>query len=228
MSVWSRISEKISQFSHGDSLHEKIEETHKEPENSVTFTIAVISLSAKIAKADGLVTQDEIAAFREIFYIEKRDEEKAALVYNLARKDVAGFEAYARSIARMFESRKEAKENIVEGLFHIAVADGNYHPAEDDYVHQVAQIFSIDEHEFRAMRARFVPNQTSDPYEILGATSSMPLAEIRKRWRDAVRKSHPDTLIASGLPEEAVAMATKRLIAVNTAWEEIYSEHENR
>ena len=191
------------------------------PERSIAFTIAVIALSAKMAKADGLVTRDEVTAFREVFHIPQQEEKNAARVFNLARKDVAGFEDYAQRIQAMFGSGSPTLCDLMEGLFHIAMADGTYHPAEDEFLAKVAEIFGIDTPRFRAVRARFVPDAAPDPYSVLGASPEMPIAEVRKRWRQLVRESHPDAMIARGVPEEAIRLAEKRLIDINRAWEEI-------
>jgi len=179
-----------------------------------------------MAKADGLVTKDEVAAFRQVFHIAKRDEVQAARVFNMARQDVAGYEAYANTVAAMFKDDMPVMENLVEGLFHIAMADGEYHPAEDDFVHTVAQKFDISEAAFRAMRTRFAPDAEPDAYDVLGVTPDTPLDDVRKIWREKIRETHPDILMAKGLPEEAITMATKKMIAVNQAWEDIYEAHE--
>ncbi|MEM7242894.1 MAG: molecular chaperone DjiA [Pseudomonadota bacterium] len=224
MSVWSSISDTFANFT-GEGIAGLLESLRTPPEKSVAFTIAVISLGAKMAKADGLVTKDEVAAFREVFHIASRYEDQAAHVFNYARQDVAGYEVYANQLARMFSDNETAKENIVEGLFHIAVADGKYHPAEDDFVHTVAQKFEISERAFRAIRTRFVPDAKADAYDVLGVTPDMDIELIRDAWRKAIRDTHPDTMVSKGLPEEAITMATKRMIDVNKAWEEIYERH---
>ena len=106
-------------------------------------------------------------------------------------------------------------------LDHIAVADGSYHPAEDDFLARVARILGIDETRFRCLRSRFVPDATPDPWAVLGIAPGTPRAEARAAWRALVREGHPDRMIARGVPEEAVKMAEKRLVAINRAWEEI-------
>ncbi len=227
MSVWSKISDSLSAITKGDALSSVLEKLQKPPEKSIAFTIAVIALGAKMAKADGLVTRDEIAAFRQVFHIPNRDTSQAAKLFNLARQDVAGYEIYAAQIAKMFKQDPAVLENLVEGLFHIAVADGNYHPNEDDYVHKVANIFGIDEVTYRSFRTRFVPDAPPDAYDVLGVTPQTDLPEIRKKWRQKIRETHPDQLIAQGLPEEAITMATKRMIAINRAWEEISETHKD-
>ncbi|MCB1366757.1 MAG: molecular chaperone DjiA, partial [Rhodobacteraceae bacterium] len=205
----------------GESLTQVFERLSTPPERRTAFAIAVIALGAKMAKADGQVTRDEVTAFREIFYIPREAEAQAARVFDYARQDVTGFEAYARSIARMFGRNKTALEDLLEGLFFIAMADGEYHPKEDDFIHRVSGIFGISEKRFRILRSRFAPNAPRDAYQVLGVDPDTPLDDIRKAWKRAVRETHPDRMIARGVPEEAVTLATRKLVAVNRAWQEI-------
>lgn len=221
MSIWQRISEALQALAAGESLSEFFSRLRTPPERSIAFTIAVISLGAKLSKADGTVTRDEVRAFREVFYIPPADEAAAARVFNLAREDVAGYEAYASRIGAMFQEDRDFLENLLDGLFHIAMADGHYHDAEDLFLSNTAVAFGINQATFRAHRARHVPDAEQDAYTILGVTPQTPLPDIRKRWRKLVRETHPDHLISRGVPEEAVKLATKRLTAINLAWEEI-------
>lgn len=221
MSIWSRISQALSSLSQGEPLSTVFEQLRAPPERSVAFTIAVIALGAKMAKADGLVTRDEVTAFREVFQIAPKDEANAAKVFNMARQDVAGFEEYATRIKGMFGANKGKPDDLMEGLFHIAVADGEYHPNEDVFLARVAEILGMKEHKFVAMRARFVPDAEPDPYTVLGVTPETPMEDIRKRWRKLVRDTHPDAMMARGVPEEAVKIAEKRMIDINRAWEQI-------
>ncbi len=224
MSLWSRITDALAALRSGESLAEVFSRLRTPPERSAGFAIAVIALGAKMAKADGLVTRDEVSAFREVFTIPQQEERNAARVFNLARTDVAGFEQYARKIADLFGPGEPALSDLLEGLFFIALADGEYHPAEDEFLSRVAAIFGIDERHFRILRARFVPDVAPDPYTVLGVEPGAPMAEVRAAWRKQVRASHPDQLIARGVPKEAIKLAEKQLIVVNRAWEEIQNE----
>ncbi|MDX1780994.1 MAG: TerB family tellurite resistance protein [Thalassovita sp.] len=226
MSIWKRIGDAISALAGGEGLSVVFDRLRTPPERSVGFTIAVIALSAKMAKADGLVTRDEVSAVREVFQIAREDEDGAARVFNLARKDVAGFEDYARRIRTMFGDGSDCLCFLMEGLFHIAMADGTYHPAEDAFLARVAEIFGIHEPDFKALRSRFVPDAAPDPYAVLGVTPGMPIEEIRKHWKQLVRDTHPDKMQAHGVPEEAVKLAEKRLIDLNAAWDEISARQE--
>ena len=219
MTLWSRIAQAISALATGEGLGTLFDSLRRNPERSVGFTIAVIALGAKMAKADGLVTRDEVAAFRRVFTIPKGEEASAAKVFDLARQDVAGFDAYARKIRAMFKpSDRDVMIDLMEGLFHIAVADRQFHPAEETFLRSVAQIFGLDDPCFRSLRARHVQD---DPYAVLGVDPSAPDAAVRKAWRVAVKASHPDVMIARGVPAEAVKLAEDRLRALNAAWEEI-------
>ena len=174
-----------------------------------------------MAKADGQVTRDEVAAFRSVFTIAPEDEAGAARVFNLARQDVAGFDLYARKIAAMFGPGDRVLTDLVEGLFHIATVDGHYHPREDVYLREVSAIFGLGDRCFRALQGRFVPDIAPDPYDVLGVDPDASLNQIRAAWRKAVRESHPDGMAARGLPPEAIKLAEDRLVAVNRAWDEI-------
>lgn len=221
MSVWSRIADALAALRSGESLANVFDTLRAPPERSIAFTIAVIALGAKMAKADGQVTRNEVTAFREVFHIPPDEEENAARLFNFARQDVAGFEDYAARIARMFDEADGTLCDLLEGLFHIAVADGDYHPSEDEFLARVSEIFGLSERQFRAIRTRFVPDADPDPWAVLGVEPDTPMADIRAAWRNLVRETHPDRLMARGLPEEALKMAEKRLIAVNRAWEAI-------
>jgi DnaJ like chaperone protein len=219
MSIWSRIAQALNALATGEGLGAIFESLRSKPERSVGFTIAVIALGAKMAKADGQVTRDEVAAFRRVFTIPKGEESSAAKVFDLARQDVAGFDAYARKIRAMFgPADRDVLIDLMEGLFHIAVADSQFHPAEEEFLRGVAQIFGLDDASFRGLRARHVQD---DPYAVLGVDPLAPVDTVRKAWRAAVKAAHPDVMMARGVPPEAIKLAEDRLRAVNTAWEQI-------
>jgi len=222
MSIWTRIGDALQALRQGESLGNIFARLRTPPERTVAFAIAVIALGAKMAKADGQVTRDEVAAFREVFVIPPNEERNAARLFNLARQDVAGFEEYALKIKSMYGDDLAAPLcDILEGLFHIAMADGDYHPAEDAFLGRVAEIFGLDAQRFASIRAQFVPGAERDPYDILGVSPDTPLPDIRKAYRALVRDTHPDRLMARGVPPEAVRLAEARMAAINRAWEDV-------
>lgn len=225
MSIWTRIAEVISSIGESVSgfLQSAIARNAGPPEKSVAFTIGMIALGAKMAKADGVVTADEIAAFKQVFHIPESELPAVARVFNLAKQDTAGFESYARQIARLFDAQHEILEDVLDGLFHIAKADNAYHPGEHGFLASVAEIFGFKPEDFARIRARHV-NVADDPYLILGLSRDAADDEIRRRYRELVREYHPDRHIAAGVPQEMIEIATERLQKVNEAYDRIMKE----
>jgi DnaJ like chaperone protein len=221
MSIWTRILDALQALRDGEGLSAVLDRLRTAPERSVAFTIAVIALGAKLAKADGTVTRNEVAAFRRVFTIAPEEEGNAARVFNLARQDVAGFDLYARKIAAMFPPRDPVLMDVMEGLFEIALADDDFDPREEAFLHEVAAIFGLTERCFDCLRARYVRDGVPDPFDVLDVAPDAPLDTIRAAWKQAVRDTHPDRLAARGVPPEAVQLAEHRLRDINRAWDEI-------
>lgn len=188
------------------------------------FSIALIALSAKMAVADGVVTSDEVAAFKRGFEIPPGEERNVARLFDLARRDVAGFDTYARRIADLYDDDCCPLEDVLDGLFVIAKADGAVHTAEMSYLEQVATIFGFSKADFERIAARHVVPEDGDPYLILGADRGWSFDQIRRHYRRLVVEHHPDRVIARGLPQEFVALANERLSVINRAWERIEKE----
>lgn len=190
----------------------------------VAFSVAMIALSAKMAKADGIVTQDEIRAFQQIFEIPASERRNVARLYDLAKQDVAGFESYAEKMAGLCGSGNAnclVLEDILDGLFHIAKADGVLHEREGMFLHRVAEIFRIEESHYQSILARHANLGEGDPWLILGIDRGVPFDEVKKRYRTLVAANHPDKLVARGLPEEFIKIATTRIASINAAYEMI-------
>lgn len=229
MSVWTRLQDLMARAADNaaDMLGAISEWFHSvtsaEARRQVAFTIAMISLSAKMAKADGVVTKDEIVAFQDLFEIPEGQEKQVARFFNLAKQDIAGYEDYARQLATLLKDEPETLSDIVDGLFHIAAADGVIHEDEDIYLENVALIFGLTRHEFHRIRARHTSDPT-DPYFVLGAERDWDFDALRKHYRKMVAENHPDRLIARGVPKEFIRIANDKLAAINAAWDLIEKE----
>src|SRR6516164_3652893 len=191
-------------YPHGDG-----ESREGDPRRRIAFTIAVIALGAKMARADGAVTRDEVAAFREVFQVPPGKEDHVRLVFDLARKSTAGFESYARQVGR---------------LFHIALADGRVCPAEDAYLREVARHFGFRADDYVRIRAHHVGAEVEgveDPRVILGVGRDASFGAVREAYHRLVLASHPDLVIAQGLPPECIALATARMARINAAYDRL-------
>jgi len=192
---------------------------HTDPRQRIAFTIAVIALGAKMARADGEVTGDEFAAFREVFQVPPGEEEHVRLVFDLARKSTAGFDSYARQVGRLFAADPAVLEDLLGGLFHIALADGRLLPAEDEYLRAVARHFGFDGAEYARIRSAHVGEAPEDPHTILGVGPGAGPGEIRAAYHRLVRETHPDLLLGRGLPPELIALANARIARINAAYD---------
>ncbi|MCI5077143.1 DnaJ family molecular chaperone [Oricola sp.] len=232
MSIWVRISDFVSAKA-TTALTGVVEAVRTmfagdpETRRRVAFSIAMIALSAKMAKADGIVTAEEVDAFREIFEIPAEDANRVANLYNLAKQDVAGYRAYAEQVAGLCGdgmTNCPLLIDVLDGLFHIAKADGVIHRKELDFLTDVAGIFGISGTAFERVVARHVDKGRRDPWRILGLDEGVGHAEARRRYLQLVRENHPDQLVARGLPEEFIKIANDRIAAINDAWETIEPE----
>jgi DnaJ like chaperone protein len=190
----------------------------------IAFTIAVVVLGAKMAKADGVVSRAEVAAFKEVFHVPANELKNVSRLFDQARQDPAGFEPYAKQIARMFRKDHPVLEELLDGLFHIAKADGGVHEAEIAFLRNVANIFGLDESDFARLREGHLGPDKADPYTILGTNRMASNEEIKQAWRKLVRDTHPDKLMAQGLPQEFVELANEKLATINAAYDKVAKE----
>jgi DnaJ like chaperone protein len=190
----------------------------------VVFTIAMIALAAKMAKADGVVTEDELATFQRLFRVSPQEQASVDRIFRLAQQDTAGYEAYAGQIARMLVGNPALLEDILDGLFEIAKSDGVFHPGESAFLERVADIFGFSPNEYRRIRAAHIGPDRGDPYVVLGVAYDASDDEIKATYRLLVRENHPDKLIARGVPEEFIRLATDKLAAINAAYDKIERE----
>ncbi|MEQ1670339.1 MAG: TerB family tellurite resistance protein [Hyphomicrobium sp.] len=200
----------------------------KSPAQSrVAFTIAVITLAAKMSKADGVSSEIEAEVFDRVYVVPDSERANVTRLFQLASQDVAGYEIYARQIAGHLEDEPEVKASVLECLFHIACADGVLHPAEHDFLGEVARIFGIRATEFQSIRRAFV-HDPDGPFEILGLAPDATDQQIKARYLELVKMHHPDGLISKGVPPEFLIAAERRLAAVTTAYEAIQLERGKR
>lgn len=192
-----------------------------ETRRRVAFSVAVIALSAKMAKADGIVAPEEVRAFQEIFAIPEAEAANVARLYNLAKQDVAGYEIYAQRVAGMCgsgDANCAMLEDVLDGLFHIAKADGLIHHKELEFIANVADIFQVDEAHFDQIMARHVHPDGINPYAVLGLPESASFDEAKKRYRTLASDNHPDRLRARGVPDEFLSIANDRMATLNDAF----------
>jgi len=191
------------------------------PTKQIAFTIAVIALGAKLAKADGTVTRAEVEAFRQVFHVAPDEVRNVARFFDQARKHAHGYEPYARQISGMFADQPAVLEELLGCLFHIAKADGHVSQEEDDYVRHVAQMFGFSIDDYERIRADHLGPTAGDPYQVIGVPHDAGDDAVKTAYRKLVHENHPDKLIAAGMPEEFIDVANEKLANINAAYDEI-------
>ncbi|MFO1248053.1 MAG: TerB family tellurite resistance protein [Alphaproteobacteria bacterium] len=230
MSVWGKVSGAAAGLFVGGPVGAVVGAVvghfflDRESDPGVTFTIAIIALAGKMARADGVVTEQEFEIFQRVFGVPPQEENNVRRIFNLARQDMAGFEHYAGQIARLFVGNPAMLEDILDGLFEIAKADGVLHPCEARFLEKVAEIFGFAPNEYRRIRASHFAPELTDPYVILGLSYVADDDELKQTYRRLVRENHPDSLMARGVPAEFLKLANDKLAAINSAYEKIRAE----
>ncbi|MCB1505557.1 MAG: TerB family tellurite resistance protein [Hyphomicrobiaceae bacterium] len=191
------------------------------------FTMAFVGLAAKMAKADGVAVAAELEAFESWFHVPEDQRESVRAVFDLAKRDVAGYEQYAEQIAGFLVEDPEIKRDVFECLFHIASADGVLHADEETFLKTVAGIFALPDHTYREIRRMFVVDP-DDPYAVLGVSPDISDEALKVAYRRLAMENHSDRLAAHGVPREFQAVADRKLAAINAAHDAILKERSAR
>ena len=211
-----------------------------EEQAGVVFALGVIALSAKVAKADGAVTRDEIRTFQRLFPFDPDERSRISELYNQARQSADGYEAYAEQVRGALATKPELLTEVVDALYAIAAADGELHPAEERMIAEIGAIFGFGGYEMASLRARHASGSggsqsgaagdrgAADAYAVLGVEPGVSDEELRAAHRKLVLTYHPDKLASKGLPEEFMALANDRLAAINAAYETVTKERRLR
>ena len=238
MSIWGKIIGGATGFAFGGPIGallgsvaghaiDKIKTKKKLPEETalkqIGFTIGVIVLSAKMAKADGKVTEDEIRAFKEKINIPDNEIKNVAKLWDQAKKTTDGFQIYARQIANLLEKNSSVLEELLKLLIIIALADGKITIPEIKYLKEVGNIFGFSEKDFERIYSS-KSGVSSDPYQILGVSRDASIDEIKQKWKQLAINHHPDRLISQGIPEDLIHKSTSRLKEINNAWDTIQNQ----
>lgn len=224
MSVWSNIVDLAARaFDAEADPPEFMEECAPKP-NDVGFTAAVIGLAAKMAKVDGHTSERELAAAAQVFRPPPGEEAAFRRAFTIAQQTVLGFDAYAKQIGRKYRARPCLLEDVLDGLFHIARADGVVAEAELVYLAAVAEHFGFSALEFRRIKATNLGPDAGDPYAVLGLLPGASTEEVRQAWRRLVAENHPDRMLQRGAPPEFVAIAGEKTAALNAAYARIRAE----
>ena len=228
MSLWTRVLEGGRRLFDPDNsdgmLADGADFACAPDQNDVGFTAAVVGLGAKLAVADGTVSDQEIMVFSRVFRAAPEDADSVRRVFNIARQTVRGYEGYARKIGRKYRDRPCLLEGVLDGLFQIAGADGVVTADEMDYLRTVSDAFGFDELTFRRIKASHLGPDSDDPYHILGVSHDAEFSDIRAAYRQLMSDHHPDRVVQMGAPREFEDAAHAKAASITAAYAQIRTE----
>ena len=185
------------------------------------FALSLIVLSAKLSKADGQVSKEELIAVRDKLKIPESEIEQVGKIFNKAKQESTGYEPYAQQIAQIYKNNQNVLEEVINILFYIAEADGNVSKSELDMIKHIAQIFGLNQSQFNSIQESRKSSGKLNPYVVLGSNPEEDIQAIRKKYLQLSKENHPDMLISKGVPEEVIEESKKKMRAINSAWDQI-------
>ena len=185
------------------------------------FALSLIVLSAKISKADGQVSKEELIAVKEKLRIPDNELDQVGKIFNKAKEESTGYEPYAKQIAQIYKGNLNILEEVINILFYIAEADGNVSDSEFKMIEHIAQIFGLTEIQFNSIRESRKSLGKLNPYIVLESNPDDTIETIRKRYLKLSKEHHPDLLMSKGVPQEVIDESKAKMRAINSAWDQV-------
>jgi len=185
------------------------------------FALSLIVLSAKISKADGQVSKEELIAVKDKLKIPENELDQVGKIFNKAKEEIAGYEQYAQQIAQIYKGNINVLEEVINILFYIAEADGNVSNSELKMIEQIAQIFGLTEIQFNSIMESRKSSDKINPYIVLESNPDDSIENIRKKYLKLSKEHHPDLLMSKGVPQEVINESKAKMRAINSAWDQI-------
>lgn len=225
MSIWKRLFENNAKR-FWESFSNSKAKQEADPYIDTDFAASVVALAAKMAAADGEVTNNETLAFRAAFPISPQDEESFERLFHLAKSSVLGYDGYAKKIGKKYRLNKQILIDVLSVLFFVAAADGLIRKVEEDFLEKVSTHFGLTKSEYSRISANYFADKELDPYHALGVHESDTDETIRAAWLAIVSKNHPDNFVGRGEPIEFVRLANINTANANNAYAKIKAERQ--
>lgn len=198
---------------------------HSKEARHVSFIQSMAGLAAKVAKADGQVSENEIRAFKKLFVVKEEETSKIARIFNEAKKSAGGYEPYARQLREISADNLELQENIIDNLFKVAAADGDVTVEAFELMAKISGIIGLPEGNYEMLKGLYTPKAGNpviqDYYDELGVLYTATDAEIKARWKKLIIQYHPDRQQAKGASPAEIEAATAKMAKINFAYQEI-------
>ena len=185
------------------------------------FALSLIILSAKLSKADGHVSKEELIAVKDKLQIPDSEIDQVAKIFNKAKDESTGYEPYAKQIAEIFRDNINVLEEVINILFYIAEADGNVSNDEETMIANIAYIFGLSQKQYQSIKESRKTSDKLNPYIVLESQPTDELKTIRKNYIKLSKEHHPDLLISKGVPVEVINESKNKMRSINAAWDQV-------
>ena len=185
------------------------------------FALSLIVLSAKLSKADGQVSKEELIAVKDKLRIPDNELDQVGKIFNKAKEESAGYEQYAQQIAQIYKGNINVLEEVINILFYIAEADGNISDSELQMIEHIAKIFGLSEIQFNSIKESRKSSDKLNPYIVLESKPDDEIDIIRKRYLKLSKEHHPDLLMSKGVPQEVIDESKAKMRSINSAWDQV-------
>ena len=185
------------------------------------FALSLIVLSAKLSKADGQVSREELIAVKEKLKIPESELDQVGKIFNKAKEEKTGYEPYAKQIGQIYKGNINVLEEVINILFYIAEADGNVSDSEMMMIEDIARIFGLNEVQINGIKESRKSSDKLNPYIVLESKPDDSVEIIRKRYLKLSKEHHPDLLVSKGVPKEVIDESKAKMRAINSAWDQI-------
>jgi DnaJ like chaperone protein len=185
------------------------------------FALSLIILSAKLSKADGHVSKEELIAVKDKLQIPDSEIGQVAKIFNKAKDESTGYEPYAKQIAEIFRGNLNVLEEVINILFYIAEADGHVSSDEETMIANIAYIFGLSQKQYQSIKESRKTSDKLNPYIVLESQPTDDLKTIRKNYIKLSKEHHPDLLISKGVPVEVINESKNKMRSINAAWDQV-------
>ena len=185
------------------------------------FALSLIVLSAKLSKADGQVSKEELVAVKDKLRIPDNELDQVGKIFNKAKEESTGYEQYAQQIAQIYKGNINVLEEVINILFYIAEADGNVSEDELKMIQHIAQIFNLTEIQFNSIKESRKSSDKLNPYIVLESNPDDKIEIIRKRYLKLSKEHHPDLLMSKGVHQEVIDESKAKMRSINSAWDQV-------
>ena len=185
------------------------------------FALSLIILSAKLSKADGHVSKEELIAVKNKLQIPDSEIDQVAKIFNKAKDESTGYEPYAKQIAEIFRDNINVLEEVINILFYIAEADGHVSNDEETMIANIAYIFGLSQKQYQSIKESRKTSDKLNPYIVLESQPTDDLKTIRKNYIKLSKEHHPDLLISKGVPVEVINESKNKMRSINAAWDQV-------